>query len=46
MPAAILPFTRAERKQWALHIANDIRASLPWWNITERVRIGLVMDRI
>lgn len=46
MPAVILPRTRAERRDWARHIANDLRASLPWWQFAERVRIGFVLDSI
>ncbi len=46
MPAAILPFTRSEKRRWARHIGNDIRASLPWFHFAERFRIGVVIDSI
>jgi hypothetical protein len=26
-------------------MGHELRASLPWWNIAERVRIGFVLDR-
>lgn len=46
MPSAILPFTRSEKRRWARHIGNELRASLPWWEFAERFRIGLVLDQI
>lgn len=45
MPAVITPRSRAERRRWARHIGNDIRASLPWFQFAERFRIGMVLDR-
>jgi hypothetical protein len=45
MPAVLTPRSRAERRRWARHIGNDIRASLPWWQFAERFRIGTVIDR-
>lgn len=44
MPYAILPFNRAEKKRWAHSIGAEIRASLPWWHLAERVRIGFIID--
>lgn len=46
MPTVILPRTKAERRRWAKHIGNDLRASLPWTEFIERFRIGLVIDSI
>lgn len=46
MPAVITPRSRAERRRWARHIGNDLRASLPWFHFAERFRIGVVIDSI
>lgn len=38
------PATRNELRQKAMLLGYELRASLPWWNFVERVRIGFVVD--
>lgn len=46
MPAVMTPRNRAERRRWAKAIGHDLRASLPWYQLAERFRIGMVIDTI
>lgn len=38
------PSTRRELTHQAMLLGHELRASLPWWNFAERVRIGFVID--
>jgi hypothetical protein len=45
MPTNASPATRSELRHRAMMLGHELRASLPWWNIVERVRIGNVTDK-
>jgi len=44
MPTKTTPAHRAELSHRAMVIGHEIRASIPWWNVIERHRIGALLN--